>query len=322
MGPDTSIYHEIQSAIDSVEKNEALGEEANFIARAEAIDFIEFHVIDRIGRINRAEDLTELKQRAESLKKRLEETDEALFRKTRANIGIGNYTRKDLWRQLDEYTERAAKARSREDMGYDALDMFVNGLLRIDVVPRETRKRSPDMVFFQPTPATIVLELIKKSNITQDDVFYDLGSGLGQVPILVNLLTGAKTKGVEFEPVYCDYARQCARSLRLGSVEFVNLDARDADYSDGTVFFMYTPFTGEMLQEVLDRLKDESRSRMIRICAYGPCTLPVSNQSWLRLIDQNGAQREYKLAVFESIANATGQRNHTVQDNSTEGVDT
>jgi hypothetical protein len=41
------------------------------------------------------------------------------------------------------------------------------------------------------------------SPITQADVFFDLGSGLGQVPILVNLLSGAAAKGMEFEPVYC-----------------------------------------------------------------------------------------------------------------------
>jgi hypothetical protein len=39
---------EIQSDIEAIEKNEALNEEANFVDRAEAIDFIEFHIIDRI----------------------------------------------------------------------------------------------------------------------------------------------------------------------------------------------------------------------------------------------------------------------------------
>jgi hypothetical protein len=29
-------------------------------------------------------------------------------------------------------------------------------------------------------------------------------------------------------------------------VEFINVDARQADYSEGTVFFMFTPFRGEI----------------------------------------------------------------------------
>ncbi len=312
MGLDSLIAQEIQSDIKTIEKNEALIEEANFMDRAEAIDFIEFHIIYRIDCLLRsssqAEDLTGLKQHAESLKSRLEAIDETLFRRLRVNIRSGNYTREGLRRQFDNcvehaYNEHAHKERSQDDVGYDALDIFVNGLLRIDVALEETKQREPDMVFLQPTPARIVLELIEEANITKDDVFYDLGSGLGQVPILVGLLTGAKTKGIEFEAAYCDYARQCARRLNLSHVEFMNLDARDADYSDGTVFFMYTPFTGKLLQEVLEKLKGESRKRAIRICTYGPCTPHVSNQSWLRRVgqvDQN-ADHEYESAIFRNV---------------------
>jgi len=263
MGLNSLIAREIQSDIEAIEKNEALIEEANFMDRAEAIDFIEFHIIYRIDCLLRSssqvEDLTGLKQHTGSLKNRLEKIDETLFRRLRVNIRSGNYTREDLTRQFDNYVEHAHEERSQDNIGYDALDTFVNGLLRIDVTLEETKQREPDMVFLQPTPARIVLELIEEADITKDDVFYDLGSGLGQVPILVGLLTGAKTKGIEFEAAYCDYAQQSARRLNLSHVEFVNLDARDADYSDGTVFFMYTPFTGKLLQEVLEKLKGESR---------------------------------------------------------------
>ena len=307
MGLNLLTSQEIQSDIEAIEKNEALIEEANFMDRAEAIDFIEFHIIYRIDCLLRsssqAEELTGLKRHAESLKNRLEEVDETLFRRLRVNIRSGNYTCEDLRHQFDNYVEHADKERRQDDTGYDALDMFVNDLLRIDVALEETGRREPDMVFLQPTPARIVLRLIEEANITKDDVFYDLGSGLGQVPILVGLLTGAKTKGIEFEAAYCDYARQCAGRLNLSHVKFMNLDARDADYSDGTVFFMYTPFTDKLLQEVLEKLKGESRKRAIRICTYGPCTPHVSNQSWLRRVgqvDQN-ADHEYESAIFRSV---------------------
>jgi SAM-dependent methyltransferase len=297
---------EIQSDIEAIEKNEALNEEANFVDRAEAIDFIEFHIIDRIDGMLResrqVENLTELKQRAESLKNRLEEINEKLFQRLRGDIRSGNYTSEDL-HQFDKHVGCAFRERNWDETGYDALDMFVNDLLRIDIALKETKQREPDIVFLQPTPARIVLELVEKANIVEDDVFYDLGSGLGQVPILVRLLTGAKTKGVEFEPAYCDYAQQCVKRLNLSHVEFMNRDARDADYSDGTIFFMYTPFMGKLLQEVLEKLESESRKRSIKICTYGPCTPHVSNQSWLRRIDQveRDADHEYELAIFKSV---------------------
>ena len=116
----------------------------------------------------------------------------------------------------------------------------------------------------------------------------------------MGLLSEAQAKGIEFEPAYCDYARQCAKELNLSRVEFTNADAREVDYSDGTVFFMYTPFEGRLLQEVLEKLKGESRRRKIRVCTYGPCTLQVSRQGWLKRVDQNGNSVD-KLTVFENI---------------------
>ena len=297
---------EIQSDIEAIEKNEALDEEANFVDRAEAIDFIEFHITDRIDGMLRdskqVENLTELKQRAESLKNRLEEINEKLVQRLRVDIRSGNYTSEDFY-QFDKYVGRALRKRKRDEAAYDALDTFVNDLLRIDIALKETKQREPDMIFLQPTPARIVLELVEEAKIVKDDVFYDLGSGLGQVPILIRLLIGAKTKGIEFEPAYCDYAQQCVKRLNLSHVEFMNRDARDADYSDGTIFFMYTPFTGELLQEVLGKLEGESRKRSIKICTYGPCTPHVSNQSWLRRIDQvkQNTDHEYELAIFKSV---------------------
>jgi SAM-dependent methyltransferase len=235
-----------------------------------------------------------LKDRAERLRDRLEEINARLFRKLRAQIKSGSLIGEKLKRELESH--------SRDGGGsgrYDGLDVLVSGLLRLNAPPQETQPREPEMVFYQPTPARIILELVEKMSITPDEVFYDLGSGLGHVCILVNLLTGVRTKGVEFEPAYCDYAHKCARRLNLSRVEFINVDARTADYSDGTIFFMYTPFRGGLLEEVLRKLRRESDKRTIRICAYGPCALDVSNQTWLRRVDQN-SNPEHALAIFET----------------------
>jgi hypothetical protein len=202
---------------------------------------------------------------------------------------------------IDEYVGRdPSSSRPQDEIGYDSLDMFINGLLLIQAVPTETKAREPEMVSYQQTPARIIFELVEKAHLTGEDVFYDLGSGLGQVPILVNLLSGATARGVEFEPAYCDYARVCAADLNLSGVAFINADARTADYSEGTVFFMYTPFEGSVLQEVLEKLRGESQKRRIRLFTYGPCTPQVSRQKWLKWVDQNEAHL-YKLGVFRSL---------------------
>jgi len=298
------IIREIRSGIEAIERDETLYEEANFPHRVETTDFLEFHIIDRINGLLPADgrdgELAALKQQAELVKKRLEEVNEKLFRRLREIIQSGNCSGTELKREFEGYIEAAANERSEADVVYDSLDVLINGVQQTGIVPEQSRAREPEMVFYQPTPARIVFELVEKVGIREDDVFYDLGSGLGQVPILVNLLSGARARGIEFDPAYCDYGQQCARGLSLSRVEFINVDARQADYSDGTIFFMYTPFEGQLLEDVLKKLERESRKREIRISTYGTCTLQVSRHSWLERVDHN-ANPQYKLAVYRIV---------------------
>ncbi|HZY40348.1 MAG TPA: class I SAM-dependent methyltransferase [Mucilaginibacter sp.] len=298
------IIAEIRSDIETTGKKPLLYDEKNFNDRANAIDFLEFHVIDRIEGIlsdsNPPGELFPLKQEAEGLKCKLEAINERVFQRLRADIRLGDCKGKAFRGALREYFGDDFNDRRGEGKpGYDNLDIFVNGLLLIEPVPDETLTRSPEMVFYQQTPVRVILELIEKASFKTGDAFYDLGSGLGHVPVLVNLLSGIRAKGVEFEPAYCNYATACAAELNLPGVQFINADAREANYSDGTAFFMYTPFEGQMLDEVLEKLWLESQNRPIRLFTYGPCTLQVAGQTWLNREDQE-ENNMFKLGVFRS----------------------
>jgi hypothetical protein len=120
---------------------------------------------------------------------------------------------------------------------------------------------------------------------------------------LVHLLSGVTARGVEFEPAFCAYARRCAEALGLSNVSFLNLDARDADLADGTVFFMFTPFRGTMLRCVLDKLRRQARERRISLCTFGPCTVSVAEEPWLDSVGGN-AGSAFSLAVFASRPSA------------------
>ncbi|MDB5103691.1 MAG: class SAM-dependent methyltransferase [Fibrobacteres bacterium] len=305
------IIREIESLLDAIGNRAALSEERNFPERAEALDRIEFAILDRIeGLIDPSHPsgaLLECRRRAEGLRSRFEAIDEALFQRLRSRIREGEHKGAGFRTLVETYVPipagtgpHAEPVADRNRIGYDVLDAFINGLLHPLAAPEETREREPEMVFYQKTPARIVFDMMGSGGISGADVFFDLGSGLGQVPILINLLSGAEAKGVEFEPAYCDYANACAADLRLTRVETLQADARRADYSRGTVFFMYTPFEGRILQDVLERLREESRSRRIRVFTYGPCTGPVSRQGWLRLVDGN-PDHPFQLGSFESL---------------------
>ena len=304
--PETEkVISEIQSYIREIEKDASLHEEKNFDKRVEAIDSIAFLVIDRIEELQRKTALPRklilLKHRIEKVKSELEDIDIRLFQLLQAGIRTGRYTGQEFENLIKKYVDfnfgdnqRQAKA------GYDNLDLLINGLSLFQTLPEQTKALEPDMVYYQKTPARIVFELVERSHFTKDDVFFDLGSGLGQVTILVNLLAGITAKGVEFEPAFCDYARDCAANLNLSNVTFTNADARKADYSKGTVFFMFTPFRGEILQEVLDLLRKESLRRKIKIITYGPCTAIVASQNWLNFLTP-GDQNIYTPGFFSSF---------------------
>ena len=177
--------------------------------------------------------------------------------------------------------------------------MFVNGLLGIDHIPEETKTLQPGMIGYHPTPARVIFTLMAHARLSAHDVFYDLGAGLGRVALLAGLLTTAQARGIEFEPAYCAYAQQLAQHLRLSRVTFLNVDAREADYTDGTVFLLYTPFTGHLLQTVLARLHTVASIRPITIVAYGACSRDIAQQSWLRPTVQQTFAHD-TLALFRS----------------------
>jgi hypothetical protein len=299
------VIREIQSHIGAIEENPSLYKDKNFDKRVEVIDFLEFHVIDPVEELLQKKPQTDqlllLKHRAEKVKIELEEVDLDLFQKLRANIRTGAYTGKEFKNLVHEYLDFDTDDTAHQgEPGYDNLDILINGLFSLQTMPEQTKDLEPEMVYYQKTPARVVFELAEKAGLIKDDVFFDLGSGLGQVAMLVNLLTGITTRGVEFEPAFCNCAKGCAAELNLSNVTFINTDARKANYAEGTIFFMYTPFVGEMLQEVLEILRKESLQRGIKIITYGPCTALVALQSWLVFAvpkDDN----IYKLAIFTSL---------------------
>jgi hypothetical protein len=294
----------IRSYIADIEKNAQYYEEKNFDRRIGAVDFMEFHVIEQIEALlqkcAQPAELILLKHRAEKIKAELEEINSSLHQKLRENIRARTYTGTAFKNILKAYVNFDLEDVAQQGQeGYDNLDIFINGLFMPRTMPEQTKDLEPEMVYYQKTPARIIFELVEKAQFAAEDVFFDLGSGLGQAAILVNLLAGITAIGIEFEPAFCEYATDCAEDLNLSGVTFINADARKVNYNEGTVFFMYTPFKGEMLQEVLDKLRRESLLRKIKIMTYGPCTAQVAMESWLNCAGPTD-DNIYKPAVFSS----------------------
>lgn len=231
-----------------------------------------------------------LRKGGQALAAELEAINDRLYQTIRDAIRHGNGA-EILWAWV-------ASLRSVDDQeSYGSLDTLIGGVLDFRE-PHDVAEPGVDMVFYQPTPARDIFDFIQHASISQQDVVMDLGSGLGHVTLLTAICTSARCIGIELQPAYVASARQCAGELQVRHVQFIEQDVRAADLSEGTVFYLYTPFTGRILREVLDRLRCEAESRAIRLCTLGPCTAVVANEPWLKA---DGACDPKRTALFRSM---------------------
>jgi hypothetical protein len=234
--------------------------------------------------------------RAQAIRARLEAGNAELYQFIRAEIAGGAHRQTLLeWFQIP--ASRGGNEAPARGFGYDYRDELLSGILALREPSETNFHLSPEMVFYQPTPVRHVLHLIWAAALTEEDILVDLGSGLGHVPLLASLLTGAQSIGIEVEAAYVASARECAQRLRLGRVQFVCGDVRDANLSAGTVFYLYSPFTGSILATVLNRLRKESTRRPLRICTLGPCTCVAAKETWLKPVAVPDPDR---ITVFRS----------------------
>jgi hypothetical protein len=288
----------LRADLANILADKSLFDEVNLHARNEAIVFIKY-AGDVLSIPGYAESLDHLFQQALKLRDDLTQVNEALFQRVRSDLQKRNFTPESLRAFFDQFTDYALGNRNEIDYEYDGLDILLEQVLFPTPPPTESRKRATGMIRYEATPARIILEMIDTVKFISDDVFIDIGSGLGFVIMLVNLLTGVKSIGIEYDPVYCAYAQNQASEIGLENVSFINADARNVDLNEGNIFYLFTPFVNEVFDSVLERLRYTSLRKPIHICSYGTITYDLVQLPWLQLIDP-AMEHDFKLAIFSS----------------------
>lgn len=115
------------------------------------------------------------------------------------------------------------------------------------------------MIGYHASGTAAIVRALCGAPVRSDDVVIDLGAGLGKVVCLAEQL--ARTRGIELQADLAERARRVCRS------PIETIDVRDADLSDGTVFFLYLPFTGRILDSVLEKLR--AIDHPIVVCGLG-----------------------------------------------------
>lgn len=157
-------------------------------------------------------------------------------------------------------------------------EAFVDTLLAIPEAPPDQPDLPRGAVPYLPAGVDEVLALVAEIPLRPQDHFVDLGAGLGRVVLLAHLLSGAKASGIEIQAALVAAATHCAQDMGLSQVHFHCGDAASSPL-DGSVFFLYSPFTGATLRTVLDRLAGLSAQRPLVIATVG---LELPGEAWLR----------------------------------------
>ena len=295
-----TMMHGLQNLIGELEQDCSLNEPDRLRQRIEALDRLDVYLDGQLDgplpAIATQPIAAEIYPRAKALYTRLELANSELYQTIHREIQrtTGPY---GLLQRLANPTQCENTLTPAVGEGYDYLDELVSGVLQFEEPSANIAQLQPEMVFYQPTPARHIFDLINRAALTERDVLIDLGSGMGHVPLLAAICTSARSIGIELEAAYVHCARQSAQALNLNNVAFIQQDARTADLSSGTVFYLYTPFIGTILRTVLDSLRHEAASRHIRICTFGPCTATIAEECWLEAL---GTLEPHRLTIFGS----------------------
>jgi SAM-dependent methyltransferase len=118
-----------------------------------------------------------------------------------------------------------------------------------------------DRVRYEPSGWLDLRRILRPHEVTEDDVFIDLGSGKGRVLLAAARYPFGRIIGVELSPRLTEIAAanlHAARDRLLCSdVELVTSDVLDYELpTDVTVVYLYNPFRGPVFQAVVDKLID------------------------------------------------------------------
>ena len=288
----------LQRELDELESIPTLFDEHNFRARKEALAFVD--LVTRIKLENNTAQ-ARLKEQARMLEKSLRDLNRSIAQDWRIRLKNERYTPQNLRAWLQAYTDYMPQEWGHPHYGYENLDFLLDEILLPFPRPEASLQRKLGMVRYESTPASVILELTERIIFSENDIFYDLGSGLGKVPTLVHLLSGVSCLGVEYQPDFCTYAAQQAHGLDLKGINYINADARHVDFSEATVFFLFNPFGGDIFTTVLERLRLEAQKRELWICSYGSSSQPLSEFLWLEPIPPIN-EDEAALALFHVCA--------------------
>jgi cyclopropane fatty-acyl-phospholipid synthase-like methyltransferase len=178
------------------------------------------------------------------------------------------------------------------------LDISTRGVVPVD---------HPDSVHYAAMNYASVNRVLDHLELAPSDVFVDIGSGKGRVLCCAARHRVARVVGVDLSAEFCEQARRNALRTRgrRSPIEVNNAFADEFDYSECTVYFLFSPFGEDTLRRVLAKIHKDRDGRPVRF-AYANPGYPAAfaDQAWLERYDfwdATSRGEEHSVAYYRSI---------------------
>lgn len=129
--------------------------------------------------------------------------------------------------------------------------------------------------------SSFLADLFDPIQITNKTVFYDLGSGYGNI-ILYGAVKYPEAKfiGIEILEERNQVCVDLIEREQIKNASAINGDILKTDISDGTIFYLYNPLFNFQYEELITKLYHISLTKPITVIAESRCTF-FDQASWL-----------------------------------------
>lgn len=153
------------------------------------------------------------------------------------------------------------------------LDVQTAGRVELD----ELGVAGQDRWRYEPAEWRVLRRILRRREVDRDDVFLDMGSGMGRVVLQATDYRPKRVIGVELSDDLSRIAQANLERnrdrLKMRDVELVTADALTYEIPDDvTIVFFNNPFTGAVFAEVMGKLTAslDRRPRRMRIAYRNP----------------------------------------------------
>jgi len=164
----------------------------------------------------------------------------------------------------------------------------------------------PDAGHYATMRYTTIFAVLEHLHLTPSDVFVDIGCGKGRVLCCAARHRAKQVIGIDLSDQLCCEARINAQRMRgrRAPIAVETALAQEFDYGPATVLFLFDPFGGTTLGQVLAKVAHDTRGREVRVAYANPTYDEVFRaQAWLGGREfWSGAQSglEHDIAFYRS----------------------